>query len=379
VRDGAGRIELTRPARAGADAGPAVAKTAGPFSVRWSRPTKGLRSAVRLILPLIALPDLAAEARPPILDMHLHARRASYDGSDAPPICAPPTAQPHWDNGRPRDSGLHEPSCPDPLPPARSADQLLGETVAILERRNIIAMVSGEPGDVARWRAAAPERVIAGLDLRVAPRPPGAALPARSAQEVRALHDAGAFEVLGEVMAQYEGIAPADPRLEPYWALAEARGIPVGLHLGPGGPGDPYGGSPLYRARATSALGLEEVLVRHPRLRLYIMHAGYPLIDDLLALLYAHPQVYVDISAIVATEPRPAFHLYLRRMIEAGFGDRIMFGTDQGIWPGLIEAAIRSIEEAPFLSEAQRRDIFYNNAARFLRLSDEQIARHHAM
>jgi uncharacterized protein len=352
---------------------------AGPFSMGYPRPRKGLRLAVRLILALLALPaPAAAEARPPILDMHLHARRASWDGSGAPPICAPPAAHPHWDNDRPLDSGLHEPSCRDPLPPARSADQLMRETVAILERRNIIAMVSGEPGDVARWRAAAPERVIAGLDLRVTPRP-GTPLPARSEEEVRALHDAGAFEVLGEMMAQYEGITPADQRLEPVWALAEARGIPVGLHLGPGGPGDPYGGSPRYRAQAGSALGLEEVLVRHPRLRLYIMHAGYPLIDDLLALLHAHPQVYVDISAIVATEPRAAFYLYLQRIVEAGFGDRIMFGTDQGVWPQLIEAAIRSIEEAPFLSEAQKRDIFYNNAARFLRLSDEQIARHHAM
>lgn len=35
------------------------------------------------------------------------------------------------------------------------------------------------------------------------------------------------------------------------------------------------------------------------------------------------------------------------------------------------------IGEAPFLSEEQKLDIFYNNAARFLRLSDEEIAKHH--
>ncbi|HWT13756.1 MAG TPA: amidohydrolase family protein [Allosphingosinicella sp.] len=331
-----------------------------------------------LVLALLGAPA-AAPARPPIIDMHLHARRASYDGSGAPAICAPPPAMPHWDNQRPLDSGLGEPACADPLPPARTADQILRETIGIMERRNIIAMVSGEPADVAAWRAAAPERVIAGLDLRISPRPAGSPLPARSPDEVGALHSAGAFEVLGEVMAQYEGIAPADPRLEAYWALAEARGIPVGIHLGPGGPGTPYGGGPRYRARDSSALGLEEVLVRHPRLRVYVMHAGYPLIDDLLALLYAHPQVYVDVSALVATEPRPAFYLYLRRIVEAGFGERVMFGTDQGIWPELIEAAIRSIEQAPFLSEAQRRAIFYDNAARFLRFTPEQIARHHAM
>jgi predicted TIM-barrel fold metal-dependent hydrolase len=30
-------------------------------------------------------------------------------------------------------------------------------------------------------------------------------------------------------------------------------------------------------------------------------------------------------------------------------------------------------------TEVQKRDILYNNAARFLRLSDEEIAKHHAM
>jgi len=54
-----------------------------------------------------------------------------------------------------------------------------------------------------------------------------------------------------------------------------------------------------------------------------------------------------------------------------------MFGSDQMIWPGLIEQAIRSIEDAPFLSEAQKRDVLYYNAARFLRLSEADIARHY--
>jgi predicted TIM-barrel fold metal-dependent hydrolase len=54
-----------------------------------------------------------------------------------------------------------------------------------------------------------------------------------------------------------------------------------------------------------------------------------------------------------------------------------MFGSDQMVWPGLIALSIEIIEEAPFLSEEQKRDIFYNNAARFLRLSEQEIARHH--
>jgi predicted TIM-barrel fold metal-dependent hydrolase len=126
-------------------------------------------------------------------------------------------------------------------------------------------------------------------------------------------------------------------------------------------------------------LALEDVLVRHPRLRVYVMHAGYPMLDEMLAVLYAHPQVYVDVAAIVWHMPREGFYRYLEALVDAGFEDRVMFGSDQLQWPGVIERAIAVIEEAPFLSDPQKRDLLYGNAARFLRLTDEEIARHHAM
>jgi hypothetical protein len=39
---------------------------------------------------------------------------------------------------------------------------------------------------------------------------------------------------------------------------------------------------------------------------------------------------------------------------------------------------VRGIEEATYLTPAQRRGIYYDNAARFLRLTPERIARDHA-
>lgn len=51
---------------------------------------------------------------------------------------------------------------------------------------------------------------------------------------------------------------------------------------------------------------MEEVLVRHPRLRVYLMHAGYPLLDDRLAVLYAHPQVSVDVGAPLCAGEQPS-------------------------------------------------------------------------
>jgi uncharacterized protein len=95
--------------------------------------------------------------------------------------------------------------------------------------------------------------------------------------------------------------------------------------------------------------------------------------------MYAHPQVYGGIGVIVYTQPRPAFYRFLQRIFEAGYGKRVMFGSDHMVWPETIERSIRVIEEAPFLTEEQKRDVLYNNAARFLRLSDEELARQHNM
>jgi len=59
--------------------------------------------------------------------------------------------------------------------------------------------------------------------------------------------------------------------------------------------------------------------------------------------------------------------------------NRVMFGSDQLVWPDVIESSIAAIEEAPFLDAEQKRAILYANAARFLRLSREEIARQHGI
>lgn len=69
---------------------------------------------------------------------------------------------------------------------------------------------------------------------------------------------------------------------------------------------------------------------------------------------------------------------YLHRLVEAGFANRIMFGSDQMVWPKTLEIAIEVIQDAPFLTVEQKRDIFYNNAARFLKLTAAQLEAHHS-
>ena len=46
------------------------------------------------------------------------------------------------------------------------------------------------------------------------------------------------------------------------------------------------------------------------------------------------------------------------------------------IWPETIRLAIETIDSADFLTDEQKRDIFYNNAARFLRLDEQGKPEH---
>jgi len=327
-----------------------------------------------LLLGLLALcaTSAAARDRPPIIDMHVHALAADAQGPPPLGMCTPIRGFDAWDQRRPYSDQflerLQRPPCPDPVWSPRTDDEVRSRTLAVMDRLNVIGVLSGPEERVEAWRATRPDRFIPALEFALE--------PANTVEHLRALHAAGRLAVFGEVTTQYLGVAPDDPRMEPYWAMAERLDIPVGIHVGTGPPGVIYMGSEGYRARLHSALTMEEVLVRHPRLRVYLMHAGYPMIDDLLALLYAHPQAYVDVGVIVYTQPRPAFYRYLERIVEAGFESRILFGSDQMVWPETIERAVEVIEEAPFLSARQKRAILYDNAARFLRLTPEQIAAH---
>ena len=67
------------------------------------------------------------------------------------------------------------------------------------------------------------------------------------------------------------------------------------------------------------------------------------------------------------------FYRYLRTMVEAGYGKRIMFGSDHTVWPQIIEKVILAIDEAEFLTAEQKQDIFYNNAVRFFRLTEADL------
>jgi predicted TIM-barrel fold metal-dependent hydrolase len=322
-----------------------------------------------------ALQLTSTASPPPIIDMHMHAWSLAEFGSEPPEACAGRDGiDMHGiDPSKPFDFKAQA-SCKHMLKAPATDAALLSETLKVMDRYNVVSgVISGDSPIVAKWRAAAPGRFIAGANFFVDDNRP----PASHAAELEAAVKRGETQIFAEITAQYRGFSPDDPSLEPFYAMAEKLDVPVGIHMGYGAPGGPYWIYPKYRAALGNPLLLEDMLVRHPKMRVYVMHAGMPMVDEIIMLMNAHPQVFVDISAANWGVPRAEFDGILKRLIQAGYGKRIMFGSDQMVWPDSIPIAIASITEANYLTAAQKRDILYNNAARFLRLTPEQIEKHH--
>ena len=329
---------------------------------------------ITILLPVVLLAITGfSQDKLPILDMHLHALPASLNGPPPTAICAPPEEMPVHDPAKSWTEGFNEylknPDCVNAIWGPVTDKEVMEKTFAILKKHNIYGITSGALID--EYMAQGENRIIPGLHFNFF-------MADITPEKVREVLSSGKYKVFGEVAIQYNGISPSDPKFDPYAQIAEELDIPVGIHVGTGPPGAAYlPGVGNYRAKLHSPLVVEELLMRHPKLRIYLMHAGYPMIDDLLAVLWTHPQVYVDVGVICFAIPRKAFHEYLRRIFDAGFGKRVMFGSDQMNWPETIEVGLEAINTADFLDTQQKRDILYNNAARFLRLSDEEIAIHH--
>ncbi|MCX2718118.1 amidohydrolase family protein [Lentiprolixibacter aurantiacus] len=279
----------------------------------------------------------------PIIDMHLH---AYTEGDGMLGITHPPTLRKQTFQG------------------AATAEELKKEVMARFEKYNIVKAVvtSGE-----LWINDAPDKIL----IAKANQP---------ADTLRQWHEQGKLQAIAEMAPFYGGIRADNPSQLPYFKLAEELGIPVGFHILPGGPNGGFhlmpqmlGGMRVYNAEPVQ---LEEVLVSYPNLRIYVMHGGWPYVEDMKALMYAHPNVYADIAVVNWILPEEELYAFLKPLITAGFGDRIMHGTDQMVWPETMDVAIASINNADFLSLEEKEDIFYDNAATFLGLSEEEIAKH---
>jgi len=312
--------------------------------------------------PLTSFAQNTGPGVPPVLDVHVHAMDESPVGLG--PMC-PNTSKFLASDPRDKEApfGWVQEDCTPKLYPSAKGEYLK-DVVAEMERLNVTAVVFGDPKSVQHWRDAAPKRVIPGTSF-TAGMGGASHVPL---DELRKDFTTGGFKVMGEIGLQYENLSPSDPSVDQYFALAEELDIPVAIHMGTGGSGRANVAMPKFRGSKGDPLLLEDLLARHPKLRVQVMHAGYPMIDNMLTLLQANSHVYVDVAGLIWSYPLKEVNRYIERLVDAGFEDRVMFGTDQLIWPKLMAYSISIIQNADYLTPAQKRDILYNNAARFLRL-----------
>lgn len=294
---------------------------------------------------------LDGEAVGSIIDMHLHAGPGN------------------------KNSTLYQPE------PGESVDDAsLRWLQSELDRHNVkLGLAGGPASDALRFQRAAPERLWAGISFPcVSGRDPNGWKCFPSGKDwpdltwLRGEIEAGRIRFLGELLNVYAGVPPLAPEMMTYYALAAEYDIPVAVHADKGPPpnspirlggccpnfnGD-YGNPALYRP----------LLEKHPHLRLLLMHTVRDeFVTEAVALMDDYQNVYMDTSPM-SRVPREWVHASLKRITDAGHGDRIVFGSDY--W-GSIGTAIEVIEAASFLTQEQKRSIYFGNAARFLRLDSE--------
>jgi hypothetical protein len=300
------------------------------------------------LMPAIAPAQSTGSYRGPIIDVHLHAHTRE---SLAQPAPNPATGQ---------------------MSP-KTAEEHMRRSLEIMKERNVVlGIVSGSSvAAVEPWDAAAPGRIWKGI---------GVDDPSRfmKAGDLDRLFAEKRLDAFGEVAAQYAGYSPSDSAFDAYWAVAETHGVPVGIHSGGAPPNTPYTCCPKFRLRLGDPLLLEDLLVKYPKLKVYVMHAGGFFPQNALMLMTMFPHVYVDIGALSWTPiAGDLLEPFLKEAKRRRMLSRVMFGSDQMLWPEAIGLAIDRVNRLEFLTVEEKQDIFYDNAAKFLGLTAEEIARHH--
>lgn len=301
---------------------------------------------ITVAILLSGLNAAPADEPQPIIDMHLHSYdKASYFvAPDSYGKMAPPSAEAHFE-----------------------------ATYESLRRNNIVkAVISGTAPSEEAWM----EQDVDGRFIRGF----GSDLLGKWTPEIfEQLVKEGEIEVFGEIGAFYLGRTLADPIYDPYLKICEENEIPVAIHTGGGPKETTYRGAPKARLILGNPLLIEDVLVKYPRLKVYLMHSGVVFYNEALRLMLSYPRVYSDLGVVLWVHPMPMHYgrEFVLRAKEFNMLDRVMFGSDQMNWPHGIEQSLEQLDSFEFLTDAEKRDILYNNAARFLGLSKKEIDNHH--
>ena len=231
----------------------------------------------------IFLGTASAQKQFPIIDMHLHSYGEIWSKER---MCFP------------------EP-CEKVPTQASNADQLLSMTIEQMDKHNIVlGVLSGHNYELnMKWANKDPRFLF------------GYLISEPDMIDFEHLHkeiEKNTIDVMGEITSQYNGYSMNDPQLDTVFSIAEAKDLPVLVHSAG------LGGSPHFPIEKGNPMSLNDVIRKHPKLRVYVENAAWPFGDEIIALMYINPNVYADLSTISWIIPQTTqFNIWLIRPQEA--------------------------------------------------------------
>lgn len=147
-----------------------------------------------------------------------------------------------------------------------------------------------------------------------------------------------------------------DKRFYPIFTKCCELGVPVLTQVGhtaPTLPSEP--GRPIY---------LDQVALHFPELKIVGCHIGWPWTEEMVAIAWKHPNVYIDTSAHLPKYYPPALLQFLKTWGQ----DKVLFASDYPLLP--FDRCIRQVDELGLTPEVKRK-FLRENAMRVFSLDEK--------
>jgi len=240
-----------------------------------------------------------------------------------------------------------------------NVEEHFNQTIALMDSHKIeYALISGSPEVIRKWKER-DNRFIGGYEY--------INNELIDTTEFINLIEEGVIQAWAEMGSVFKGETLDDPKFEPYIKICEQYGIPIGYHTGTTNPWRAYSGR--FRVTNSDPMKIEEVHAKYPKLKIYLMHAGGgSFTNNTIEMMYQYPHLYVDIGVLLWVDYKPKYQViqFLKLAKEARMLDRVMFGSDQMVWPEAITHSIEYLNSFDFLTDDEKHMIFYSNAKKIV-------------
>ena len=193
----------------------------------------------------------------------------------------------------------------------------------------------------------------------------------------------GKIKVIGELTGIYQGLPLDDTSYQRLYAIADTFSLPVFIHTGIV-PIQIYQYWPAYGFERSNPVFLKPMLDSFPNVNFNAAHFGvsnhgdYDFETDMLFMMTDYANLWVDIGAVawydaVGTSKTTNF---IKKAISMELENKIMYASDEMVWPAAVTVSVEYIKNADFLTVEQKKKILYWNAAEYLKLTDEEVEAH---